>query len=89
VRHIIEKRQVGRKTKARETHKRAAHLTPLYGCSPGHCFELVTRFYCSVANYHRLVKQLTACAVYCNLEMRGVAMPCYPCRRNDVLRVSA
>lgn len=39
-----------------ETKERhSTRSTPLYGCSPGHRLELVTRFYCSVANYRRLV----------------------------------
>lgn len=51
-----EWRQVGGKTKAGEKQKRSTlRPTPLYGCSPGRRLELVTRFYCSAANYRGLV----------------------------------
>lgn len=87
MRHIIENGGKSEGKQRRGRHKRAAHLTPLYGCSPGRRFQLVTRFYCLVANYHRLVINS---AIYPSLGeprcfvLHAVEMTCRMCQDNRI-----
>lgn len=80
-------------TKVRGRNKRASRLrsTPLYGCSPGCRFVLVTRFYCLVANYRSIVINQLRYALSETMgrgSLFSAKMTCSECRLNRITESS-